>query len=81
MTNENDKKEKLQEQLSSITLQFENQQKDFIEYLEESIRIITEGNPTNISEYTTAKLDTLKEVLSKYKEIIGKDINVATKEM
>lgn len=48
-----------------------NQQKDFIEYLEEPIRIITEGNPTNISEYTTAKLDTLKEVLSKYKEIVG----------
>lgn len=46
-------------------------QKEFIKYLEEPIRIITEGNPTNISEYTSAKLDTLKEILSKYKEIIG----------
>ena len=48
-----------------------DQQKEFMEYLEEPIKIITEGNPTNISEYTSAKLDTLKEVLQKYKEIIG----------
>lgn len=51
--------------------ELKKQQKEFIEYLEEPIRIITEGNPTNISEYTSAKLDTLKEVLQKYKEIIG----------
>ena len=48
-----------------------DQQKEFIGYLEDPIKIITEGNPTNISEYTSAKLDTLKEVLQKYKEIIG----------
>lgn len=48
-----------------------NQQKEFIKYLEEPIKIITDGNPTNISEYTMGKLDTLKEILSKYKEIIG----------
>ena len=48
-----------------------NQQKQFIEYLEEPIKIITDGNPTNISEYTAGKLDALKEILSKYKEIIG----------
>ena len=49
----------------------ENQQKEFIEYLEEPIKIITDGNPTNISEYTAGKLDALKEILSKYKEMIG----------
>lgn len=48
-----------------------SQQKEFIKYLEEPIKIITDGNPTNISEYTMGKLDTLKEILSKYKEIIG----------
>ena len=48
-----------------------DQQKEFIGYLEDPIKIITEGNPTNISEYTSAKLDTLKEVLQKYKEIVG----------
>ena len=51
--------------------EYKNQQKEFIEYLEEPIKIIIEGNPTNISEYTAGKLDALKEILSKYKEIIG----------
>ena len=51
--------------------EYKNQQKEFIEYLEEPIKIITDGNPTNISEYTAGKLDALKEILSKYKEIIG----------
>lgn len=51
--------------------ELENQQKEFIEYLEEPIKIITDGNPTNISEYTAGKLDALKEILSKYKEMIG----------
>ena len=45
--------------------------REFVEYLEEAIKIITDGNPTNISEYTAGKLDALKEILSKYKEIIG----------
>ena len=49
------------------------QQKEFIEYLEEPIRMIKQGNPINISEYTSAKLDTLEEVLLKYKEIIGEE--------
>lgn len=48
-----------------------NQQKKFIEYLEEPIRMIKQGNPINISEYTSAKLDTLEEILEKYKSIIG----------
>ncbi len=51
--------------------EYKTQQKEFIKYLEQPIKIITDGNPTNISEYTMGKLDTLKEVLSKYKEIIG----------
>lgn len=48
-----------------------NQQKEFIEYLEEPIKLIKQGNPINITEYTSAKLDTLEEILLKYKEIIG----------
>ena len=51
--------------------QLKEQQKEFIEYLEEPIRMFEQGNQINISEYTSAKLDTLEEVLSKYKEIIG----------
>lgn len=42
------------------------QQQEFIKYLKESIKKII-----NISEYTQGKLDTLNEVLQKYKEIIG----------
>ena len=57
--------------LSSEIKQLKNQQKEFIEYLEEPIRLIKQGSPVNITEYTSAKLDILEEVLSKYKEIIG----------
>ena len=71
MTNENDKKEKLQEQLSSKTLQLETQQKEFIEWLESML-------VSELDVFTEVKIC---DVLSKYKEIIGKDINVATKEM
>lgn len=63
--------EKENQELKKQLEEKENQQKEFIEYLEEPIRIITDGNPTNISEYTAGKLDALKEILSKYKEIIG----------
>ena len=68
MTNENDKKEKLQEQLSSKTLQLETQQKEFIEWLESML-------VSELDVFTEVKIC---DVLSKYKEIIGKDINVGT---
>ena len=49
-----------------------NQQKEFIEYLENEINI----NPYNISDYTYE--DIINTILSKYKEIIGSDINVGS---
>ena len=61
MTNENDKKEKLQEQLSSKTLQLETQQKEFIEWLESML-------VSELDVFTEVKIC---DVLSKYKEIIG----------
>ena len=70
MTNENDKKEKLQEQLSSKTLQLETQQNEFIEWLDSML-------VSELDVFTEVKIC---DVLSKYKEIIGKDINVGTKE-
>ena len=70
MTNENDKKEKLQEQLSSKTLQLETQQNEFIEWLDSML-------VSELGVFTEVKIC---DVLSKYKEIIGKDINVGTKE-
>ena len=63
MTDENDKKENLQEQLSSKTLQLENQQKEFIEWLEkESKELIRDAG-----YHQRICLD----ILEKYKEIIG----------
>ena len=53
---------KNRDKIWKILIKKETQQKEFIEYLEEPIKIITDGNPT---------LDALKEILSKYKEIIG----------
>ena len=69
MTNENDKKEKLQEQLSSKTLQLETQQNEFIEWLESML-------VSELGVFTEVKIC---DVLSKYKEIIGKNIDVSTK--
>lgn len=70
MTNENDKKEKLQEQLSSKTLQLETQQNEFIEWLDSML-------VSELDVFTEVKIC---DVLSKYKEIIGKNIDVNTKE-
>ena len=65
MTDENDKKENLQEQLSSKTLQLETQQKEFIEWLEkESKELIRDAG-----YHQRICLD----ILEKYKEIIGVD--------
>lgn len=71
-------KEKLQEELSRKTLQFENQQKEFIEYLEnEKNRLAKECSHTyedSLGKLLYVNEDIFNEVnkiLSKYKEIIG----------
>ena len=69
--------QKLKKQLSNRH-QMENQQKEFIEWLEKEIQR-QEGYAVSlgltidydIAEYTSGKIDALKESLSKYKEIIG----------
>ena len=55
-----------------------NQQKEFIKYLEKEIQrqedyAVSLGLTIDydIAEYTSGKIDALKESLSKYKEIIG----------
>ena len=77
MTNENDKKEKLQEQLSN-SHQIKTQQKEFIELLENEIALRERKTyEIAIIKDDTAvfvwkiKLELLKEVLLKYKELIG----------
>lgn len=58
-----------------IKLQQENRElKKQLEAGEQDYTVIQNSeqcNPVNITEYTSAKLDTLEEILSKYKEIIG----------
>lgn len=67
--------EELKKQLSSNTLQLENQQQEFIEYLEDLIKqnetvveVSKYGLPKNCSKLL---IDFYKYILSKYKEIIG----------
>lgn len=59
-------------------LDLENQQKEFIEWLEKEIQeqedyAVSLGLTIDygIAEYTSGKIDALKESLSKYKEIVG----------
>lgn len=65
-----EEKEKIQEELSSKILQLDNQQKEFIEWLEQNIEneeyCYLAQNPSE-----RCRKDIFEEVLSKYKEIIG----------
>ena len=71
-----EEKEKIQEQLSSNTLQFENQQKEFIEWLERRLFLLRdEASELALgmcgTDYQDAKIEVYQEILSKYKEMIG----------
>ncbi len=66
-----EEKEKIQEQLSSNTLQFENQQKEFIEWLESNLEALEMCDRELILTNNKKEIKAYKEVLSKYKEIIG----------
>ena len=52
-----------------------NQQKEFIEWLTSYIELLN-NKPDLIEE---SEIDLFKEILSKYKETIGSDINVGSK--
>lgn len=69
--------QELKKQLSN-SHQIKNQQKEFIEWLEKEIQgqedyAVSLGLTIDygIAEYTSGKIDALKEILSKYKETIG----------
>ena len=77
--------------IDKLRIKHNNQQKEFIEYLENEIYSIEpKGTGINYNceydseeDYISAmeeqsKLNTLKEILSKYKSIIGSDINVGS---
>ena len=77
--------------IDKLRIKHNNQQKEFISYLEDKIYSIEpKGTGINYNceydseeDYISAmeeqsKLNTLKEILSKYKSIIGSDINVGS---
>ena len=77
--------------IDKLRIKHNNQQKEFIEYLENEIYSIEpKGTGINYNcEYDSeedyinameeqSKLNTFKEILSKYREIIGSDINVSS---
>lgn len=71
-----EEKEKLQEQLSSNTLQFENQQKEFVEWLEKEISSLEKDSQIDcINNMLLVDVERDKRlyqrILSKYKKIIG----------
>ena len=66
-----------------ILEKLENQQKEFIEYLENEMKSWTEAlnkeHDYELVQEFAFKCNIYEEILSKYKQIIGKDINVGTK--
>lgn len=66
-----EEKEKIQEQLSSNTLQFENQQKEFIEWLQANLEALIMCDREFILTNNKKGIKAYSEILSKYKEIIG----------
>ena len=57
--------------------EMENQQKKFIEYLEKTIEELEydDVDDEEMKGYLIQRIDTFKEILSKYKEIIGENNN------
>lgn len=54
-----------------IIKNLETQQKEFIKYLEDEIEKATTNPYTKLSEYGMNRIHIYKEILQKYKEIIG----------
>lgn len=68
-------------QITKDNKEFKNQQKEFIEYMNKTIEELECDNVDDeeMKGYLIQRIDTFKEILSKYQEIIGNDINVLTK--
>ena len=59
----------------------DTQQKEFIEYMNKTIEELEcdDVDDEEMKGYLIQRIDTFKEILQKYKEIIGSDINVGSK--
>ena len=67
-------KEEKQEWINLLAM-FKNQQKEFIEYMNKTIEELEcdDVDDEEMKAYLIQRIDTFKEILSKYKEIIGDD--------
>ena len=74
-----DLKAEKQEWINLLAM-FKNQQKEFIEYMNKTIEELEcdDVDDEEMKGYLIQIIDTFKEILSKYKEIIGSDINVGS---
>ena len=61
--------------------EMENQQKEFIEYMNKTIEELEcdDVDDEEMKGYLIQRINTFKEILSKFKKIIGSDINVGSK--
>ena len=67
-------KEEKQELINLLDM-FKTQQKEFIEYMNKTIEELEcdDFGDEEMKDYLIQRIDTFKEILSKYKEIIGDD--------
>ena len=68
-------------QITKDNKEFKNQQKEFIEYMNKTIEELEcdDVDDEEMKGYLIQRIDIFKEILSKYKSIIGSDINVGSK--
>ena len=66
--------------IDKLRIKHNNQQKEFIEYMNKTIEELEcdDVDDEEMKGYLIQRIDTFKEILQKYKEIIGSDINVGS---
>ena len=67
--------------IDKLRIKHNNQQKELIEYMDKTIEELEcdDVDDEEMKGYLIQRIDTFKEILSKYREIIGNDINVGSK--
>ena len=67
--------------IDKLRLKHNTQQKEFIEYMNKTIEELEcdDVDDEEMKGYLIQRIDTFKEILSKFKKIIGSDINVGSK--
>ena len=66
--------------IDKLRIKHNNQQKEFIEYMSDTIEELEtdDVDDEEMKGYLIQRIDTFKEILSKFKSIIGSDINVGS---